>query len=306
MQLSYPNLASIEAKRIEIVDERAIVNVVITQRDIGNNSTPLEYLYTIRILRNFGNDEWKLTIPNAEVWGDERIFTNDCLQIVYYEFDEPYVETVIPQLEPIYEQITKDFQIDFCEDTRLTLVIAPLGSRATDTYPMEAIVPSPSTVGFSLNLADSPEQFLLGIIIDYIGHSLVDHAYSNIEMGRKQLAHIAVQWEVEDATKRSFRQRRYQHFIETQKQLSLAMLLDPSLDASSGISSMQRNLVGDFIAETYGRSAFASFLKAVSVSNNPNELARAAFGESIDVVEIAWQQWLEQSNSDSTANIQSR
>ena len=299
-EIIYPdsNLVSIEAKRIEIVDEWAIVAVVIVETPMEGSNIYFE-LYTFRILRNIGNGEWKLTHAVPEVWGEELVFTNDCLRIIYYAFDEPYLEAVIPKLEPIYEQITKDFQIDFCKDTQLTLAITPLGSSAIDAYPTEALVPSPSTVGFSFDFADSPEQFLLSIITDYMGHLIVDHAYDNVEMGHKQLAHIAIQWEVEDVTKRSFRQWRYEQFTQSQKQPTLAMLLDPSLDARSGISSTQRNLVGDFMAETYGRAVFASFLKAVPISNSPDELARTAFGQSIDELDIIWQEWLEQDNWDS-------
>jgi len=252
------DLIAIELKRIMVTNQWVLAAVITTEQFPGQDD--LHQAYTYRTLHNRGA----------------------CPKFTYYTFDVPYVLLVAQKIEDAYRQMGADFALPVCQEGKsLTLHVVPADKilpfwEETTGYKIN----SPLTVGFPLDLSETPEEFLLGFTVDYLGHILFEKHYDEYddEMSRRQLAHLAIQWEVEDATGRSHRQHMLTRFDKIEEPMPLLRLLDPTEEITRDSGPLQRDLLSYFIAETYGRSAWGPFVQAVFKTDSAYALAESMAG----------------------------
>lgn len=155
-----------------------------------------------------------------------------------------------------------------------------------------AAVASPLAPGFPLGNAQSPEEFLLGSVIDALGHVLVERTYGAdaAEPGSLALAHTAIQWEVEQALGRDFTARYLAQV--TGKPTPLQTLLDPTAEDRTGSLPAEQHLFLRFAIAAYGREIIAPFLQAVYAAGSAEELVASAPPADLLDVEEQWEEWL--------------
>lgn len=297
-RLSYPGIMSIEAKRIEMVDDLALAAVVITQVGPTQTNPASKRIYTYRTLHRLGTRDWKLTSPAPAPWGQQETVELSCLRLTYYTFDTPYVQAIVQKHNSVFSQMAEDFHIPLCNEEPLILHIVPTSSPPNELPFWKQTagnkIVSPLAQEFSLELAGTPSQFLLGLLTDSVGHMLLQRAYGErtTEVSRIQLSHPIVQWEVEEATEYSARSRLLEQLSQSQEQLPLSVLLDPTREITPGKQPSMRELFAYFLVDTYGRTAIAPFLKAVFTANSAEELTAIAFEKPLLEVDEQWRQWL--------------
>lgn len=308
-----PALSDVAITRLWTNGLRATAAVIETSREtsvgtsVGTSEDQLAtQFYTIRTFRQVAPGEWLLTSPAPADWGRRRAIEVDGAQIVYREFDDPYVRAVAPRLAVVLPQVVADFGLPLTVTQGLRFNIAPgfvlaaagmtATTTATATVSSASVlnVPSPLSPGFPLAQAQSPDEFLLGFLTDVAGHGLLHQSFgaTAADPARMALAHTAVQWEAEQATGRDYTADLLAHTTDAATPLST--LLDPTLADATGTLPNERDLFIRFVADHYGRSTVARFVSAVFSSDDAEALSRAAFNRSLADVERDWQAWLAQ------------
>jgi hypothetical protein len=295
---AYPNLVAIRAERIVGPDEWALATVIVEEATSAGPDLPsVQKTYTLRTLRNLGPEGWKLTSPAVAPWGEQHMIRLKQLHLTYYTFDEPYIQAVAPLVEPLLAQMAQDFGLSLAAEEPLTLHLVPAGSLLSfwDQTSGDKL-PSPLTPGFSLAQAASPEEFLLGSLVDRLGHLLLERGFgmTPAEDGRFRLAHSAVQWEVDQAVGGQMGESLFKGLQEAGERASMSELLDPAQNfIGDSAKAAQRETLIYFIVEKYGRGSMASFLPAIVAGTDWQGIIRDAFGEAPADFEQQWQAWLD-------------
>ena len=284
-------LADIYITRVERHDDWALAGVIETYRDDEGRTSQV---YTTRTFRQGEPDSWKLTSPSLKAWGEQQHLTHEGVQIDFYSFDEPYVRAIAPRIPVALDQLAKDFGATLDDNAVLHVQVAPplavedLSSQGALT----TVVQSPLAFGFPLGSAQSPEEFLLGSLVDIFGHALVEQTYGKgaTEPGRAALAHTAVQWEVEQALWRDFTSRHAAQV--TGSPTPLQELLDPTIEDVTGSRPDEQHLFLRFAVAMYGREIVAPFLQAVYSAGTAEDLVTSAFQTDLSALEDQWHDWL--------------
>jgi len=295
------NLQAIVADRIVVVDQWALVTVIREEAPLnGPNTSAEQKTYTLRTLRHLDDQGWKLTAPTPTPWGEQQVLSLSHLHLSYYSFDEPYVQAIAPRVESFLAQMAQDFGISLADTPPLTVEIVPADSSLLFWDQASGNkLPSPVTPGFSLTQAERPEQFLLGTLADFLGHLLFERAFSVAieDEGRLRLAHIAINWEVNEVTggqADGHASRKLLRDLHPSAEIaSLSELLDPSKTfANDNAKAIQREALIYFFIERYGREVIRPFIQAIVAENDWQGIIRVAFGQDPADVEQAWQTWM--------------
>ncbi len=292
-----PSLSGIRLVRLSTDAEWALAAVVETYTAELPGTTET---YTTRTFRRAGSDGWKLTSPSLEAWGEEQFLTAGHFHFTYRAFDEPYVRAVAPRMEPILQQMAAGFGLAVPEQ-EFDVYVASL--EPADPHPSAGrlllAVRSPLYPGFSLEMAPTPEQFLLGYLTDVLGHTLVESAYgeSAKEPGRSSLWHTVVQWEAQQAVQRDDTPRLLAWMEGQGVRTPLNSLLNPTATPSTtgGGDQNEAHLFLRFALDTYGRAILAPFLQAVFDTDSAEELVQSVFHQELTMVEQQWRDWLNRS-----------
>ena len=290
-RVASPKPKAMLIERVVMVDEWALAAVILEQVESDESNAPSEYqTYTLRTLRNLGEQGWKLTSPAVAPWGELQTLQLTHLTLTYYPFDAPYVQAIGPVIESRLAQMAQDFGLSLVDNAPLTLHIVPAESQLPFWEQASGDkLPSPLTPGFSSNQAASPEEFLLGSMVDVLGHLLFarDFGITPQQEGRFRLGHTAIQWEVNEAV-----EKQLYHRLPTET-APLSALLDPTETfVHDSNKAIQRDAFLYFIVERYGREVIAPYLQAVFSENDWQGIISSAFGENPVRFEQDWRAWM--------------
>jgi hypothetical protein len=275
-----PGLADVAITRVEQAGEWALAAVIVT---VAPEDGPPTQVYTLRAFRRAPTGEWLLTAPEPRAWGEVEVLAREGLRLEYRAFDAPYVRAVAPRIAVILPRMAADFGIELPVDEALAVRVLPAAGAAD--------VPSPLYPGFPLELAQSPEEFLLGYLTDSLGHALLHQEFGAAaqEAGRLAVAHPAIQWEVQRSVQRDF-PPQYVQGIGAEP-TPLRDLLDPTALSAAGSRTAERDLFFQFAVATYGSGIVAPYLAAAFEAASAEELVQAAIGAELGAVEGKWQRW---------------
>jgi hypothetical protein len=255
--------------------------------------------YTTRTFRQSERSGWKLTSPALEAWGEQHSLVLDLFHLTYYTFDAPYIHAIAPEIEPVLLRMGTDFGIAVTGDEPFDVQVMPVHAAAEIASSTEGTlltVASPLSPGFPMDLAQTPEEFLLGLLSDTSGIALIKRTYGEKaeEQSRLYLAYTAVQWEVEQAVHRDNTHLYLADVARTPARTPLTSLLDPTTIDYTASQPSEKHLFTRFAVESYGRSIIAPFLQAVFEMNSAEELIQSAFDMELNEVEEEWRVWLNQ------------
>lgn len=282
-------LAGIYLTRIEQEGDWALAAAVETYREEEGHTAQV---YTTRTFRQAGPGDWRLASPSLEAWGEPQQSEAGGLQWRFHHFDEPYVRAIAPRVPVILAQMAAGFDVALDGDDVIAVQVAPFPADEGPAQDALAItVPSPLAPGFPLSSAQSPEEFLLGSVVDVLGHTLVERGYGEgaAEPGRMALAHTAIQREVEQALGRDSTARPLAQV--TGAPTPLSDLLDPTVADATGSRPAEQHLFLRFAVARYGRAILPPFLQAACRAGSAEELVAAALPADLPGVEELWEEW---------------
>jgi hypothetical protein len=218
------------------------------------------------------------------------------LKITFLAFDEPYVRAAGPRAALLLPQMADDFGVNYTGNR--TYFVRLNSFPASDDWfgsgsSRESVIPSPLAPGFFIGSAQSPEEYLLAYLTDYLGHRLLADEFGERaqEPARLALAHAAVQWEVEQAVGRDSSANLRSQVVETRTPLTV--LLDPTkVDAAANMTA-ERDLFLRFALAQYGRGIITPYLRAVFNAYSAEKLVRQAFQQEPEEIEQQWQEWMD-------------
>jgi len=297
--------------QVEWVDDYAWVNVALTLGQDGERFT------WIRFFRWTG-DNWRLTAPDPNYWGETRTQIVGPLHFVYHERDERYVEPIASELTDWLASLCADLDCpdDLALIVRLTLPFPH--HRALSTRPDVIELPSPAAWP---QPAHGPPNipsvdFLSDTIAQYIAfESAGGREHWTYQAEGAWLVHAAAQWALEraapglEASRWRFQAEQGRGVLrlavrnghltplkdlwrsDSFPHTSYATAIDFSAHTVD-LDSAKARAVIDYVAQVYDQAAVSRLVQTIGDNDALDAALQEALGVHLLEFETDWHTWL--------------
>ncbi len=294
-----PNPTEIRLERLMISGDWAIAVVVV---DYDNRPIieklielpahplpdlkPIQGVYELRYLRQFQDDDWRITEPIAAIWGKQQTIEINTIVLNYYDFDEPYLQQATADLASYLTQLTQDLDLNEIRPIEANIVPQnnPLWNEAADLKirsPVSEAFPDDQYSSISTHLAiDLYEQVTFQLI------SQATNQNQPIENWPSLAVAIAF-WEVDEALNLGY--------LSPGATVPTSPLpLADIFAANSTIADdfwLQQLIFINFLTEAYGRDKIALLLNGVFTEADWPMLVKNVLDEEPITLEQRWVEW---------------
>ncbi|MCZ7568131.1 MAG: hypothetical protein M5U01_06045 [Ardenticatenaceae bacterium] len=265
---------------------------------------------TTNFYRRLANDAgWRRTSPDTDQWGPAREASTRHFHFVYHTRDAAAVETLIPDVERFYVRLQHDVGAlesygvadtlrDALSTRRITVTVEPrtdivtwrlMNDRVSLVSPALQMVPADST----------PDAELRRALARPLTRSLVDEQpwVRDLPTDGRNFAHAIGDWEAESWSGAPSWAVAAQATVLAKarargQDLSVGASRFWTRDTYNQLWHAHSYFLADYVADRYGRQAFAPILQAWRTGRSWSEVLPAALGVSRDDFEAGWEAYL--------------
>lgn len=241
----------------------------------------------LRVYR-FGDNRWYLTSPATAFTDPPLIARTQHFAFRYREPDADVVQSVLPHVDELYEQLVRDLGLDTGSMEHLAVELVYL----SNTVPyhrrgsQKIQIPSPQLArNFSVDPANEFE-LTLGITV---GRTLLTDALGEGYIRFEPLLDGLVMWEVTEWSDAPQWEARRTEIIR--HGLAYGVLRLPTLPRPSSVLD---TAIAEYVAQAYGRHRFADIVAATREQRDLQHLITAALNVDLETFEAGWRSYLEQ------------